>query len=822
MGKLSLTGDVACDTETTGLKHWQGDRAFAVSMADEDLNTWYTEWPINPFTREVSPVESDVRFLRKVLGDPKRRKRFFNKKFDWWMLYRAGVEVIEPADDGYFAARVCRTNEFSYKLKFLSRKYCSIPVEDEKALQERVKQARREGKKLGYKLHKKVEADYWLPRVLDPEDSFCETYAVQDAVRTMVLGVFYDRVMDREDPRIRMTYEREMELWHDVKAMEDRGVAIDWLRNQKELELAWHRWVETRNKLREMSCEPNLNPNSTPQLVKIVYGKKRDRQGNLGLECLKYTEPSKNAPDGNPSVDNKALRPYFDIPFVGELIRHRAAVKGISFFEKYEELMVRDPLCPLGDKPSGNVIHTDIRQMGARTARFSMAEPNLQQATNPAVSARAIEFFPVRAAFGPRPGYVWIALDYGQQEVRIFAWAAKIQSMIDVLLAGGDVNSESSDKAWGGQGNEHAMHAASLALELGDPLCQKPEILDVWNRIGWDHSKCHYGYGSPQAHAAADNWLAEFNWSISKAEKSVGLGRTRNRAKILIFTKVYGGGAKAVRDILFCSIQEAKDLLRSYDRAFPEMQAFMNDYAAEADKRGYIYNLYDRRLNVDQGFGYRAVNYLVQGTAADMMKDSIHRCRRFLLDTGLDAHVLLTIHDELVFEIRRDHLYPWLINQLMTVMSQNDGRIGVPMVVEPKIVTRSWEEKVDYELRWKPENPSWDKFAFRSLEPPSASQTAAELGSRPVSKRIYSPRPQTPATLGSHRLLGEKSQPHPTGSQEKQMASSGKEFNTSMVKSGRCSTSFDPLGKKSLPVQTSSRRSERLTRPVVRRASIIG
>lgn len=807
MSKFSLKGDVACDTETSGLKHWQGDRAFSVSMADEDLNSWYTEWPVDPFTREVSPVESDVRFLRKVLGDPKRRKRFFNKKFDYWMLYHAGVEVVEPAEDGYFAARVCRTNEFSYKLKFLGRKYGGIPIDDQRSLQEKVKQARRAGKKLGYKLHKSVEADYWLPRVLDPEDNCCEEYAIRDAVRTMVLGVFYDRVMDREDPRIRMTYQREMELWHDVKAMEDRGVAIDWLRNQKELEYAYQRLNETRSKLREMAKEPSLNPNSTPQLVKVIYGLRRERPGNLGIECLKYTDA------GNPSVDNKALRPYFDLPFVSELIRYRAAVKGISFFEKYEELMVPDPLCPSGRRAAGNVIHTDIRQMGARTARFSMAEPNLQQATNPAVSARAIEFFPVRAAFGPRPGYVWIALDYGQQEVRIFAWAAKIQSMIDVLLAGGDVNSESSDKAWGGQGNEHAMHAASLALELGDPLCQKPELLEVWKRIGWDHSMCRYGYGSPQAHIAADKWLAEYNWSISKAEKSVGLGRTRNRAKILIFTKVYGGGAKAVRDILFCSIQEAKDLLRSYDKAFPEMQAFMNEYAAEAEKQGYIYNLYDRRLNVDQGFGYRAVNYLVQGTAADMMKDSIHRCRRFLLDTGLDAHVLLTIHDELVFEIRKDCLYPWLINQLMTIMSQNEGRIGVPMVVEPKIVTRSWEEKVDYELRWKPENPSWDKFAFKCLEPPpqkkfgpiagtspsartqsNGAGTAAASASRPALRTTSSPRPQTPATNGTRSPLGEQS-------------SLGEKRS---------------LGEKSpLFRLISSERSASLTRPVVRRASSI-
>jgi DNA polymerase-1 len=89
------------------------------------------------------------------------------------------------------------------------------------------------------------------------------------------------------------------------------------------------------------------------------------------------------------------------------------------------------------------------------------------------------------------------------------------------------------------------------------------------------------------------------------------------------------------------------------------------------------------------------VNYLVQGSAADLLKRSMIRVFDYLKKLALDAHLILTIHDELGFEILKKHAHRWLLRSLAMLMADNEGHFDVPTPVELQKVTNNWSEKLE-------------------------------------------------------------------------------------------------------------------------------
>jgi len=398
------------------------------------------------------------------------------------------------------------------------------------------------------------------------------------------------------------------------------------------------------------------------------------------------------------STDWKALRPYADHPFVREVLAYRSSVKAAdTFFQKYTDMMRPDLISnPLGDPfDDTHVLHPSLNQCGTVTGRFSCNNPNLQQVANSDTSARGTDPIQARAPFGPRPGYLWYLCDFAQMELRVFADIADVPSMLEAIFAGRDLNTENANRAWGGKGNQYALEAASYALELGHDEPTKQEIKDVWKTYGWKPS---YGGRSKAAYETADEWLACFDYDIVKAEKSIGKSGTRGRSKCVTFCKIYGGGPDAVVDLLYCTSAEAKAYWKQYDRAFPEINAYIRAASEHAENNGYIINKYGRKLRIDPRFSYRAVNYMIQGTCADLMKEGIRKCHEFLQETGIDGHVLMTIHDELIFEIREGHNYKWILRELMRLMSDHEGRLRVPMPVEMKRCRLRWDQKESVDL----------------------------------------------------------------------------------------------------------------------------
>jgi DNA polymerase I-like protein with 3'-5' exonuclease and polymerase domains len=702
--KFNPVKKFALDTETTGLRHRQNDQVFSVSMCDEEGETWFCEWEVDPFTRNVLYFHEDIDFINKFASDPNIENVFHNSKFDIGMMRKFGVVFEGKIHDTYIAARVCNNIEFSLGLKNLAKKYLDIPEDDEKELKKAVTRARNFARKFNREqeecgLPKRIlladdsKADYWLPKYFDPSHNANEEYCRKDTFRTMGLHLWYEQIME-SDPYLKTAYEEEMfKIYPAVIKMENRGMSLDPEQVRVQLARAYHDIDFHLGAMQAMvaehglqpfedpECKKEFNPGSTKQLRRVMYLPKGE--GGLGLFTKRESD------SGGLSTDKKAIRELIDQPFVQHLVQYRAAQQVIGlFFEKYLDLMIDCPMT--GDK----VLHPGLNQCGTVTFRFSSNDPNLQQVGNPQTSGNT-QFltFNARAPFRPRTGYDMYGADFSQQELRILAHTGQIPFLLEQINTGQDPNSGCANKAWGGKNNPAALKAASYAMELGSPESNREEVQNLWKEIGWNEKAAReFGFMSTRSYMVADEWLSQFDYDIVLAEKSLGKSSTRGRAKQVLFAKVYGGGPTSVMEILYCTYDQASSFMADYDRAIPELNIYMKEMIARAQKDGFIINPYGRKIRVDKDYAYRSVNYMVQSTAACMMKNVIVRCDQFLEKTGLDAHNLMSIHDELIFEIKKGHDKKWLLRGLCTIMEDTEGRISVPTPVEMKRYSTTWSK----------------------------------------------------------------------------------------------------------------------------------
>lgn len=590
---------VAVDTETTGLSPWKGDRPFVVSWCWNNGDTGYVRWEVNPFTREVKPDPKDREMLRAFISDPDIPKVFHNAMFDLRMLEMIGVEVKGRVDDTMFALKVLENDLSTYALKPVCERLFGISDEDQQALKDEVRKARRVGKAKGYKLADSVEADYWL--VKDPK--YVINYATLDVIRTARLWKLLKGLLDKS-PEDLAVYEKEIDLLPVTYAMETRGVRIDMKILEEEMAKAQAEYDTNYAKLVKFTGEKELNLNSPIQMRDLFYGK-------LQIEPpvgRKFVTPS-----GAPKLDKKAIEVLLkkhkdDYPALQWFANCKAASRGITMYQQYKDLAAKDE--------SGEwIIHPMFKQMGAATGRFSCANPNLQNVSTGNLQ-NAETAIHGRRPFTPRKGYAWYSFDYSQMEFYIFSNYSGDKHLIDVVENHGDIHAVTANKIWG--------HGRDIVAE----------------------EKAKYGKSD-----------------------------TRTRGKMILFGILYGMGASTFADNIGESKAQAKLYLDEYFRSFPGIAEFMNKASTNGIAKGYVRNLYGRKYNVDANSAYKVTNYLVQGSGADMTKEKLKETSEFLKRSGKDAKIILTVHDEIIFEIKSTHATMPFLRQIKAIMENHHGRL---------------------------------------------------------------------------------------------------------------------------------------------------
>ncbi|MFS2125032.1 DNA polymerase I [Pseudomonas sp. Pseusp97] len=277
--------------------------------------------------------------------------------------------------------------------------------------------------------------------------------------------------------------------------------------------------------------------------------------------------------------------------------------------------------------PRTGRIHTSYHQAVAATGRLSSSDPNLQN-----IPIRTAEGRRIRQAFVAPKGYRLLAADYSQIELRIMAHLAKDEGLLDAFRHDRDV------------------HRATAAEVFGVPLDE----------------------------VTSDQ---------------------RRSAKAINFGLIYGMSAFGLAKQIGVDRKEAQAYIDRYFARYPGVLAYMERTRAQASEQGFVETLFGRRLYLPEiaskngamrkAAERTAINAPMQGTAADIMKRAMVAVDNWLQESGIDARVILQVHDELVLEVRED-LVDQVRDAIRPLMS-GAAQLDVPLVVEAG-VGANWDE----------------------------------------------------------------------------------------------------------------------------------
>ncbi len=273
-------------------------------------------------------------------------------------------------------------------------------------------------------------------------------------------------------------------------------------------------------------------------------------------------------------------------------------------------------------------IHTDFKQALTATGRLSSADPNLQNIPIKTKMGREMRRF-----FIAKEGYTLVDADYSQIELRLLAHISDDYNMKEAFIEGIDI------------------HSRTAAAVFGVP------------------------------------------------EESV-TPEMRKRAKAVNFGIVYGIGGYSLAKDIGSTPKEASQYIKNYMMNYPGIDVYLEDVVKNAEEYGYTKTLMGRRRYIPElkspkaqlrAFGKRvAMNAPIQGTAADIMKLAMLRVAKRLREEGLDAELVMQVHDELIVE-SHDSCALRVANILREEM-ENTVQLSVPLTADVTL-GKNWLEQ---------------------------------------------------------------------------------------------------------------------------------
>jgi DNA polymerase-1 len=279
-----------------------------------------------------------------------------------------------------------------------------------------------------------------------------------------------------------------------------------------------------------------------------------------------------------------------------------------------------------------NRLHTTFNQTGTATGRLSSENPNLQN-----IPARGDLAKQIRRAFVVEEGFELVSCDYSQIELRIAASIAGDEKMITAFKAGEDIHSRTASEI--------------------------------------------------------------FNTSIKEVNEEM-----RRQAKVLNFGVLYGMGVRGFMEAAGVSKERARQFIDEYFHDFHGIAEYIKNIKEEAARNSFVKTLTGRRRLLPEIHSENqmlksqaermAINMPIQGTAADIMKLAMIEISKWLKENKLeeDIRMLLQVHDELIFEVKKDKLTEF--SKIKDIM-ERAMKLEVPLKVDIK-VGPNWSEMQKY------------------------------------------------------------------------------------------------------------------------------
>jgi len=525
--------------------------------------------------KNLPPLDSaEMKPLRDLLEDPAIKKAAQNAKYDLLVLRRHGVTLRGLDFDTMLASYVLDPGRRSHGLDVLALEFLDHTMISYADLCGKGRTA--------------------IPFDECPIDA-ARDYSCEDADMTFRIRSIFEPQL--EAAKLGALLENvEIPLVSVLAEMEWTGITIDleWFSSLKERFRGEREAVE-RQIYEAAGIEFNINSNL--QLREILFTK-------LGLPVLKKTSTG-------PSTDASVLQELADSGHVlpGLLMEYRELSKlENTYLDALPELV----------NPRTGRLHTSFNQTVATTGRLSSSDPNLQN-----IPIRRELGRDIRRGFVPRAGWMLVAADYSQIELRLLAHLSHDPAFVEAFNAGGDI------------------HRQTAAIIFDVPI--EAVTSEMRARAKTINFATIYGQG---AHALSRQL------KIDHAEARAFIARYFERFK-------------GVRSYL--------DGMVEFAREHGYVQTVFG-------RRRYIPELREKNFSI-RAFGERtAANSPIQGSAADLIKMAMIRIDAMLREQGFAAKMLLQVHDELVFEAPPEEV-PRL-EALVRNEMENAAILSVPLVVD--------------------------------------------------------------------------------------------------------------------------------------------
>jgi DNA polymerase I len=562
---LAQVEPVAWDTETTSLDAVNSELV-GLGCAWQGTIAYYL--PVGHQTGENLDLNMVLAALKPYFEDPSYPKWFQNAKYDRLVLLGQGIYLDGVVFDTMLASYVLNP-EGSHSLQSMAQKHLQFAMGTYEDLVPKGK------------------------TIAAVEIEAASRYCGEDVACTFQLTALLAKQLDIL-PGLKTIFENmELPLESVLAAMEARGIRIDKAYLQT-LSAELEAELKSLEEQAHNQAGETFNLNSPKQLSDLLFQK-------LGLSAKKSRKTSLGF-----STDAATLEKLRgDHPIVDIILRNRTLAKLKSTYVDALPLLVN---------PKTERIHTDFNQVVTATGRLSSSNPNLQN-----IPIRTSFSRRIRRAFVPEPGYVLMAADYSQIELRILAHLAEETVLIEAFQSGEDIH--------------------TLTAKL---LLDKTEVTADERRL-----------------AKTINYGVVYGMGARRFARETGTSTAQAEAFITAFNRRYPG--------IFSYFERTRKMV--LEEGYVETLL---------GRRRYFQGMSQLSQRDREAALRSAVNAPIQGTAADIVKLAMLRVEALL--KGRRSQLLLQVHDELVLEIHPNELSE--LEPLIRESMENALLLSVPLRVE--------------------------------------------------------------------------------------------------------------------------------------------
>ena len=569
---LETTSLEALDAEIVGMSFaWEPQKAVYVPVGHDD-----------PEAKDQLDLEEVLEKVRPLLESEEHKIVAQHYKYEWLVLQNYDIEIRGVVHDTMLMSYLLDPTKNSHSLDSIAFEYLDHNT---------TTFAEVAGSGKDQKTFDQVSVAQATP------------YASEDADITLMACRALNEELEDEPELAELERDLEIPLSRILGIMERRGIAVDrdvlaGLSREFDAELE-----ELKIEIAELAGE-EVNPNSPKQLREVLFEK-------LGLPVKRRT---KTGPSTAASVLEQLREEH---PLPGLILDYRSFAKLKGTYVDALPLLIREQ--------TGR-IHTDFNQAVTATGRLSSSNPNLQN-----IPIRTEQGRRIRGAFVADEGYMLVACDYSQIELRIMAHLSGDPVLVEAYQQGRDIHSVTASQIFG------------VDLE-----------------------------------------------EVTSAQRRAG--------KTVNFGVMYGMGSRRLARDLEIPTSEARSYIDEYFERYQGVTEFFDELVEKARQTGFAHTMFGRRRrlpDIERGgrrgaFAERAaINTPIQGTAADIIKFAMVELQRRIDDEELPYHMLLQVHDELIFEVPEDGVDE--AEEMICDVMEGVCDLDVPLVVDSG-VGRSWLE----------------------------------------------------------------------------------------------------------------------------------